>query len=325
MAINPRLLNWGLFLVLLGAIPLAVRQGLLSADTVSRWWTLWPLLLVAAGIGLVLRRTSLEVLGGLLTAGTLGLMLGGLIAGGPNISGLACGTEAGTVAFPARDGTLQGSARVQLELNCGELQLNVAPGSAWRLEGSDGDGRGPSVEAAADRLAVRSNDGGRGIGPLARRDQWTVTLPADPTLDLTVQVNAGRSVARLAGSTLGRARFQVNAGELRADLAGTASLGRLDLELNAGTGRINLPDLSFSGRFGLNAGTLSFCVPDGAGLRVRTDGNVLATNNFDARGLIRSGNTWESPDFSGATVRIELEVNANAGTLNLNPTGGCNA
>ena len=94
MRIDRRLLNWGLFFILLGVIPLAVRQGLLAQTSLERWWSLWPLLLVAAGIGLVLRRTPIDFAGGLLTAGTLGVMAGSVLATGFNVPSFAgCGDE----------------------------------------------------------------------------------------------------------------------------------------------------------------------------------------------------------------------------------------
>jgi hypothetical protein len=322
--IDRRLLSWGLFLILLGAIPLAVRQGLLAEATVARLWTLWPLLLVAAGLGLLLRRTSLEVLGSLLTAATLGLIGGGLIAAGPALPSVACGNEAGGIAFPAREGTLQSEARIRLELNCGELDLSAANGSTWRLDGSDESGRGPRIDASPSHLTIRSDDRDAGLNLLGRRDAWSMTMPTDPDLDLAVTLNAGRMTGRLAEASLGDARFELNAGELRLDLAGAEQLRRLELEMNAGTARVNLPELTFTGRFNLNAGTLDFCAPDGAGLRIRSSG-ALQSDNFADRGMTQSGNTWETAGFNDASVRIELEINANAGSLNLNPTGGCDA
>jgi hypothetical protein len=325
MSLDRRLLNWGLFLILLGAIPLAVRQGVLAEETVSRWWTLWPLLLIAAGLGLLLRRTSLALLGGLLTAGTLGLILGGLIAGGPNLVRIGCGDEAGTVAFQPRDGALEDGAQVRMELDCGDLQLGTGRGSSWRLEGSDEDGRGPRVDASATQLTIRSAERGLDPGILSRRDVWRVTLPTEPRLRVALTVNAGRGTVRLGDATLERVDAQLNAGELRMDLAGGGSLDRVDVQVNAGSARINLPDRSIAGQLQVNAGSLSFCAPQGAGLRIRTGGSVFAANNFAAQGLIESANTWETPGYNQATVRIELDVNANAGSLNLNPTGGCNA
>ena len=46
MHVDRRLLGWGLFFVLLGAIPLAIRAGLLDKVVVSQWPLLWPVLLI---------------------------------------------------------------------------------------------------------------------------------------------------------------------------------------------------------------------------------------------------------------------------------------
>ena len=55
MRIDQRFLGWGIFLIVLGAVPLAVRSGIVTADAAGTAVRLWPLLLVGAGIGLVLR------------------------------------------------------------------------------------------------------------------------------------------------------------------------------------------------------------------------------------------------------------------------------
>src|SRR4029079_17884090 len=55
MHLDRRLLGWGIFFVLLGAIPLAVRAGLLDRALVGQWPLLWPVLLIGWGLGLLLR------------------------------------------------------------------------------------------------------------------------------------------------------------------------------------------------------------------------------------------------------------------------------
>ena len=41
MRIDRGLLRWGVFLIVLGSVPLAVRAGYLDTDTVRRAWELW--------------------------------------------------------------------------------------------------------------------------------------------------------------------------------------------------------------------------------------------------------------------------------------------
>ena len=46
-----------------------------------------------------------------------------------------------------------------------------------------------------------------------------------------------------------------------------------------------------TGSLEANAGSIEFCTPPGAGLRVSTNDNPTAANNFGDRGLIRTGST----------------------------------
>src|SRR3972149_7171326 len=96
MSINRGLLNWGVFLLARGGVPLAVQQGWASSGIVGALWRLWPLILVGIGLGLILRWTPIAWLGGALVAGTFGLIFGALLAGGVSgISGACVGIGSG--------------------------------------------------------------------------------------------------------------------------------------------------------------------------------------------------------------------------------------
>ena len=107
-------LGWGVFLILAGAVPLLVRSGTVSEDQIGRLWSLWPLILIGIGIGLILSRTRFDFVGGLVVAATLGLMAGGLLSTGVDrLSTGACGSDTSAVAFPAQDGTMTGELRLR--------------------------------------------------------------------------------------------------------------------------------------------------------------------------------------------------------------------
>ena len=72
MRLDRRLLGWGAFFIIAGAIPLLVKAGAVPADSLSGWPSLWPLLLVGAGLSLVLRHTPLHLLGGTVSVLTAG-------------------------------------------------------------------------------------------------------------------------------------------------------------------------------------------------------------------------------------------------------------
>jgi hypothetical protein len=325
MRLDHRFLGWGVFLIALGAVPLAVSQGYASGDAVSGAWRLWPLLLIGAGLSVLLRGTAAAALSGLLVAGTVGVMLGGVLAG--DMRGLpfaSCGDDQGATAFPQATGELTDGASVEIELNCGEVAVGTAEGTAWRVEGTDEDGEGPRVESSADAVRIGSREDGGGFDFLNRRDRWAVTLPTVP-VDLDLTVNAGRGTLDLGNARLRALRVSGNAGEVRLDLTDTAELAAFDVEMNAGSARVNLPARSVEGSLSVNAGSVDLCAPPGAGLRITTNDNITASTNFADHGLTRDGNTWQTAGFDTATTQIVLDTDVNAGGLQLNPEEGCNA
>lgn len=325
MRIDRGLLGWGVFLITLGTVPLAVRANLVDADTVRRAWELWPLILVGIGLGLVLQRTGAAVVGGLVVALTFGLIGGSLLAvgvgGGITGCGIGIGSEEGT-AFTTQSGSLGGNPSVSLDLNCGELTLATGPGSAWTVAGRDERGDGPEITSSADQLRIRSRDQ-TGIILGTQGERWQVTLPADPATRLDVSVNAGSGTLNLAGAHVPRVSLSVNAGDIRADLSEAADVAQLDASANAGSLHLILPAASITGSVSANVGSVELCVPSGVALRFRGSDDPMSSNNFGVRGLVKSGGTWTSPGFDAATVRIDLAASANLGSITLNPEAGC--
>ena len=327
MHIRRGFLGWGVFLILTGAVPLAVRAGYLDRDQIGRMWTLWPLILIGIGVGLVLGRTRFAFVGGLIVAATLGLMAGGLLASGiSTFSGGICGQTTGTTAFPARQGTFStGVASVDLQLDCGNVTIAVAPGDTWRYEGQDANGVGPEDASTPSKLMVRSR-AGADRGPswfLGAREDWRVTLPTAPRLDIDLKLNAGQATVGLAGATLGMVKLQLNAGAATVDLGAASSIGRIEFQLNAGSLGLTLPNVSVTGSIEANAGAVKLCAPPGAGLRLRTGDNIIASYDYASHGLVQNGTTWTTPGYDSASVQIDLRTAANAGSFMLDPEGGC--
>src|SRR5205085_12300668 len=120
-----RLLGGGLFFILVGAVPLATRAGLLDQAAIRAWPSLWPRLLIGLGVGLVLRRTPVDWVGGAVTATIFGIMGGGLLAVGFSGSFLSsgCGGQVPGSAFATQPGPLAGAGRRDVERSCGRLTL----------------------------------------------------------------------------------------------------------------------------------------------------------------------------------------------------------
>jgi len=323
MRFDRRLVGFGVFLIVFGSVLLAVRQGWITSDVAQRAWQLWPVLLIGAGLSLLLARRPGASLGGLVVAVALGAMAGGLAAGGGSFPFVSCGGSSSGTPFAGRSGELGAEASVDLTFNCGDLLVATAPGSSWSISGSSDGGQVPSVEASVDRLSIDPSDRSGPFSFADAREGWVVNLPTEPTLDVDLTLNAGRGEVALGGARLSGVGFTLNAGSLQLDLAAAERLDRLEGTINAGSAVIRLPKRASQGDITVNAGSLAFCAPEGLGLRVVTDDNFLSANNFGERGLVRVGDAWESPNFATADLRIELDVQANAGSLSLDSAQAC--
>ena len=296
----------------------------MTSDQVASAWSLWPLIVVGIGVGLVLSRTPLEFLGGIVVAATFGLMVGALVTvGGSGFPSTVCGSEVGTTSFESRSGTFGNSADIDLQLDCGRLDVHGVTGGGWTFDGTGDADREPTVDADGDSLRIRSGDDDFRVGLVGTRDDWQVGVPTGVPLAFRVQLNAGQATLAPGAVRLSQLDVQFNAGAVTIDLGSAASLDEIDLQGNAGSASLILPNASVTGRLQVNAGSIEFCTPPGAGLRIRTGDNPIGSYNLDGEGLGRDGDTWESDGFDSADVRIDLRVEANVGSITLNPEDGC--
>lgn len=326
MQVDRRLLGWGLFFVLLGAIPLVVRAGLLDKAIIGQWPLLWPVLLIGWGLGLLLRGTPLAVIGGAVSAITFGVMGGGAIATGFGGVSFASGCTSTTPATPfvTSTGDFGATARADLVFNCGTLSVNTAAGTAWNVAGSDREGKGPAVQSTSGVLSVKS-DTDRSLVGSRGGASWIVTLPRSPILALGLTLNAGEGNLDLTGASISTVSMTLNAGSVTLDLAGTTQAGDVNATVNAGSAAISLPSGDRSVNLSLNAGSLTACVPAGTAIRAQWSG-ALGSNNFTATDLVKVDNqTWTSVGFVAGQPHIELHVSANAGSFELQFGGSCSA
>jgi Domain of unknown function (DUF5668) len=309
-------LFWGLLLITMGAIPLLVRGGYLEATWFAEAWRLWPLILVAIGLSIMLGRGRAGALGTVVLALVIGLIGGGLLASGGFVFGgiTDCAARPGSMSTTTDTGAFTGDASVTLDLDCGAATIGVVDSDNWSLTAAYRN-RPPDVTATGATLRVTGPPSVR-----AGRQEWTLDLAAATTRTIGLRANAAASVVTLAGADLDRFQADLNAGDLRLDARGGA-VGRLDVTLNAGRARIALGSGAVTGSLSANAGALELCVSPDVGLSLRVKDHLTFGHNLSARGLVRSGETWTRPGATGAT--IELAIEGNAASLTLDPEGGC--
>ena len=232
MRIHRDLAGWGVFFVVAGGVPLAVQTGILDPAVLDRWWTFWPLILVGIGLGLIFTKTSLEMLGGLIVSGTLGLLAAGILTGGfggiGDLPSGVCGPGGGGTPFPARTGSFETDAVVEVEVACGTVELATTDGQSWVVEGVDDTGQGPDITADFASLDIKppDEDFGRFLG---ERDRWVVSLPTEQRLDVLLSVDAGSVVADLGSARLGVFDVELNAGQATVNLRDVAEIDEIDV------------------------------------------------------------------------------------------------
>ncbi|MCI0582947.1 MAG: cell wall-active antibiotics response protein [Chloroflexi bacterium] len=318
MTANRRFLYWGVLLVALGGIVVAADLELVTESTIRDALSLWPLILIALGVAIVVRRTRYSAGAWLVAAALPGLAIGGLFAAGPRLA-IDCLAE-GRPVLESETGQLEEPASISIRAGCGSLSVTTAEGSTWRLAAADADNAVARVDASSTSLDIDAGSRGHWGGDIDRSTTWHLTLPTSTIDELDLTMNAGQSSVDLDGARIGSLRLTTNAGEAVVD-ASSAEIGDLSVTVDLGSTSISLPaGADIVGSLDVNLGELKVCLPEGLGLRV-TQGDELGEVSYEGRTQDRGA--WQSPDYERAAHHVDLLVNVSLGSLEFNPMGGC--
>jgi hypothetical protein len=330
MRLNRGLFNWGIFLIALGGVPLLVQLDRLEPGVVGDVWRLWPLILVGIGLGLVLRLTPLEFLGGALVAATFGIMFGSLLAGGfggfGGFSGACIG--GGERETSSRSGLASSTGfDLQLELTCGEVTVARAPSARWVVEAAHAPDRPPIVEGSSSGLSIRPTSDAEGVlGVLDQaRNEWSVTVPSLGALSVGATLNAGTGRLTLGPGALSSVGMTLNASDSRVDLRDATSEGTMSLGMtyNASSGTLLLPlATNVSGGITLNAASLTLCASPDTAMRVQTSG-TLSSDDLGGADLERVGDAWQTAGYADAMQAIDLRISSTVSSVSVDRSGTC--
>jgi hypothetical protein len=318
MSVAKGRLNWGVFFIVLGAVPLAYHQGAITSSAITDAWRLWPLIIVGIGVGFILSRTPAYFVGGLIVAATMGLIFGSLFAVGPNIG---CGRGGGNLTSVSQSGSFDGPSTVQLNLRCGSASVTTSSDGLWHVNASNDAGHNATVNSSASSVTVDTSKSGdnwfnRGT------DSWQIALPGSSQLDLTTEMDLGEATFNLGGSNLSSATFNMNLGSLHVDLTGS-HIAHLTVSASLGSAAIELDGASdVTGELKTSLGSLKLCAPSELGLQIKSN-NSLGSENFSALGMSKVGDVWQTSNFQTASHRATLTVETSLGSLELHAAGGC--
>jgi len=318
MRVDRGRLNWGVFFIVLGAVPLAYHQGAVSSSVLGDAWRLWPLILIGIGLAFILSRTPAFFVGGTIVAICLGLVFGSVLAVGPNVG---CGFDGSNPYTVSRTGTFDGSSSVQLNLQCGSATVTTSTDGQWHVDATNSSGK--ATQVTSDNGALQVTSAGTNGWQFDRgKDDWRISLPSGSQIDLTSSLDMGDAHFNLSSANVSSARFTLNLGSLHVDLTG-AHVGNLNVSTNLGSAFVTLDGSSnVSADLKTNLGSLDVCVPAGLGVQVAAS-DSLSSSDFHDAGLVRMDGQWQTPGYSSATYKANLTVETSLGSLKLRSAGGC--
>jgi hypothetical protein len=291
---------WPVVLIGAGVVFLLNNLGLVGWDVWGTLLRLWPVLLIAIGLDLLVGRRF--PVGSALLAGVLVVVLALAVQGA-----LPLAVNASASANVDRTETVsqatEGAARATVDIRFGSGELNVNPlpsDSGQLVEGTADLSRGESLRqdyrknGDAGYFTLESG-GSWSSGPDFFFDQaksWDLGLNRDLPLDLKVNPGAGRSTLDLVNLTLRRLDVEGGVGQVTVKLPVT---GKYTVRINAGVGQVIV------------------MVPEGLAARIQVDGGL---GGVSAQGdFTREGDTYVTGDYAGAENRATVEVDGGVGQI----------
>lgn len=289
-----------MLLIGVGALLLLNNFNILSWSLWEMASRLWPMVLIAVGLDLVVGRRS--ALGSLLVAGATFALLGaGVWYYAPEFRASAGLTGADEAISQPLEGADR--ADVQISGSVGTLQVNASEASETLIEGQidlAGNERVEqnfSMEGETAQYTLRSQ-GPSGFNFFNFRNAeartWNLALNPDVPMALTLDAGVGRSILDLS----------------------KLDLTRLDVNLGTGEAVITLPsEGEFEADVEGGVGELTIRIPEGMAARIRVEqglGDVDVSGDFE-----RDDDTYISPNYDESEHRVDLEVNIGVGTVRI--------
>jgi len=255
---------------------------------------LWPILLVAAGLELLVGRRS--ALGSLISA----IIVLGLIAGGVWFVSTSDFTRTTAPAIEIREprGDIA-AARVTLSPAAAQINVQALNDSGNSVEGTVF--HRPNERVTDDftkgnmaRLDVKtSGSAGVAMGP-GERYAWNFGFHPDVKLDLNIDAGMGDVNLDLRALTLESVKVNAGMGTVTIKLPKT---GKFDVNVDSGMGTVVIE------------------VPAGMGVRLQTE-TAIVGRNLPA-GYTQNNNRYTSPNYSTAENRADIQVDLGLGSITI--------
>ena len=290
-------LFWPLLLITIGLVFLLVNFGFVPGVTVLSLLSLWPLLLILAGVDLAIgRRWPLAALGIDVAVIALGLAL---LASQPTMFATPF-FHIGSTSGGQRDVSVERrtASSLSLDINGGAGRFRIGGGSSvlveahspnpdLRLRRADFDRGGQDADVRIDQ------SGNRQVGGTTP-DFVETKIASDVPTELEVNGGAGEFIVDLSDVMIRSAELNVGAASLTLTLPKPTAA--VNIEVNAGASNIVIE------------------VPEGVEARVTTSGAFLSLRSSNSR-VSAGDNSAETAGYGAATARVTVRVTAGASSI----------
>ena len=282
-------------LILLGVFGLLWNLDVLPDGFWGEFWTLWPLLLVAVGVNLVLSRQRAWIG----SAAALAVVTGSLAAAWVlAVADPSPPTIKNESIWVPSDGAQ--SARLNLTVAGGDLSLTSGAPRGVLLAGGS---QAPLPEVTDQRVSV-STSGGRRTMDIRLNADWSFEFPPRRSS------SSGRWVLRHADGIPSDIRIEGGASTFDLDLR---ELNVQSLNVEAGAADISVVLPANAGRtsadFSIGAAELDIMVPPGVAAQIDFDGGISSFDIDESR-FPKQGDYYVSPDFESAANRVTIKIEA---------------
>ena len=289
-------------LIGLGIILLLNNLGVLEWSVWEVIFRLWPVLLIALGLEILIGRRSLW--GSLLALVLIVVVLAGtlwLFGAGIGI-GQASATEQ---VRQALDGAALLGAEVVIAPAVGTLHIEALPESANLVEGvirlGSGERATPefAVEGETATFTLRSEGAFIPfVGGWGDEWGWDLGLNPDVPLQLEVSLGVGQSDVDLTGMTVSDLEMSMGVGQITVILP---SEGHFQAEIDGAIGQTIV------------------VIPAGLAARIRVDTGLASSQLPDE--YQRRDDVYTSPGYKSADNRVDLEVSQAIGNITIRHAG----
>ncbi len=284
---------WGIFLLFLGIVFLLQTLNILPWGLWGTLWRFWPILIIAIGLGILLRRHNPWLISALILV-LFGACLG--IAIWQYEASTPAGETAASYSVPV--GSLA-SAQIEIDFTAGSLNMgSLQPGSHNFVEvASEAENGNGSIRA---NFYSQNSEGKLYLSTEHVNRQFWDKLNSEVRIardiPLTIEVKS-------AVSNLDFDLSELEVTELRMDI-------------DAGNYTVKMPSSAGATRVYIKAdiANIEVTIPDGVAAKIKVNVDLAAFEVDESR-FPRQGDYYISDDFESAENRIELELNCDIGRV----------